>query len=160
MFEDALQKKSGQNKQKNDSKSILRPQIVVGFYSLIIMRSSMVNIRNESTSNIASKVDPQADCIYNIKLAIETLSKIYRGLNEEDPTRSIVCALLLKIKGFNNFKMIAKDLNPDYISEETMEMVFDSIKSQCPNFLDLQLKKYKTQWSKYMRFKPISLAYF
>ena len=57
-------------------------------------------------------MDPQADCIYNVKLAIETLSKIYKGLDEEDPARKIVCGLLLKVKGFNNFKMVAKDLSP------------------------------------------------
>jgi hypothetical protein len=81
------------------------------------MRSSVINIKHEHTSAIATKVDPQADSIYNSKLAIETLSKIYRGLDEADQTRAIICGLLLKIRGFNNYKMIAKDLTPLYISD-------------------------------------------
>lgn len=81
------------------------------------MRSSEVTIKQEYSSNIATKVDSQSDSVYNVKLATETLTKIYRTLNEGDPTREIICGLLLKIKGFNNYKLIAKDLTPLYISD-------------------------------------------
>lgn len=81
------------------------------------MRSSVINIKYEHTSAIATKIDPQADSIYNSKLAIETLSKIYRGLEEHDQTRAIICGLLLKIRGFNNYKLIVKDVSPLYVSD-------------------------------------------
>ena len=49
--------------------------------------------------------------------------------------RYVIAGLLLKIKGFTFYKMIAKDLHPDYVSEQTMDIHFEAIKTQCPNIL-------------------------
>lgn len=57
-------------------------------------------------------------------MAIENLSKIYRSLEEGDRIRFAIVGLLLKVKGFNNYKMIAKDLHPDFVSEQTLDVHF------------------------------------
>ena len=124
------------------------------------MRSSVINIKSDVVSNLATRMDQNSDSIYNSKLAIETLTKMYRVLEESDTTREIIVGLLLKIKGFNNYKLIVKDLNPSFISENTMDRHFQSLKTQCPNLIEIQLNKYKVQWSKYLKYKPISLSYF
>jgi hypothetical protein len=80
------------------------------------MRSNIVNVRQEIVSSVATKIDQSADLIFNTKVAIDTLSKIYRNLEEDDKIRFVSVGLLLKIRGFNNYKMIAKDLHPDFIS--------------------------------------------
>lgn len=68
-------------------------------------------------------------------MAIENLSKIYRNLEEHDKIRYVIAGLLLKIKGFTFYKMIVKDLHPDFISQQTMDVHFEAIKNQCPNLL-------------------------
>jgi hypothetical protein len=80
------------------------------------MRSNIVNVRQEIVSSVATKIDQSADLIFNTKVAIDTLSKIYRNLEEGDKIKFVIVGLLLKIRGFNNYKMIAKDLHPDFIS--------------------------------------------
>ena len=80
------------------------------------MRSNMVNVRQEAISSVATKIDQNSDLIYNSKVAVDTLSKIYRNLEENDKMRLVIVGLLLKIRGFNNYKMIVKDLHPDFIS--------------------------------------------
>lgn len=117
MFEGVLQKKTNQSKQVSERNFSIRPQIIIGLYSVIIMRSNVVSIKQECTSSIATKADSQNDSVFNLKLAVETLLKIYKTLVESDPTKEIICGLLLKIRGFNNYKLIAKDLNPLYISD-------------------------------------------
>jgi hypothetical protein len=103
---------------------VLQPQVILGLYSVIIMRSSVVSIRRDVTPTIATKTNQNSDSLYNIKLAIETLTRMYRGLEETDPTREIICGLLLKIKGFNNYKLIVRDLSPLYVSDDTMNLHF------------------------------------
>jgi hypothetical protein len=160
MFEQVLSKKGVHLRGASEGKQLLRPQVVVAFYSIIIMRSNMVSIRQSTISSIATKADQFEEAIYNPKTAIEHLSKIYRTLEEGDKIRYAIVGLLLKIRGFNNYKMIAKDLHPDFISEQTLDVHFEALKSQCPNLLEAQVLKYKQRWSKYLKFKPISLAGF
>jgi hypothetical protein len=62
--------------------------------------------------------------MFNSKLAVENLTKIYKKLEEGDQSREIIAGLLLQIKGFNNYKMIVKDLNPRFVSEQTMQTHF------------------------------------
>jgi hypothetical protein len=76
----------------------------------------MVNVRQEVISSVATKIDQNSDLIYNSKVAVDTLSKIYRSLEENDKMRLVIVGLLLKIRGFNNYKMIVKDVHPDFIS--------------------------------------------
>lgn len=45
MFEQVLQRRTVSSKGNNDSKGCLRPQVVVVCYSIIIMRSSLINIK-------------------------------------------------------------------------------------------------------------------
>lgn len=80
------------------------------------MRSNIVNVRQDVIVSVATKIDQNADLVYNSKVAIDTLSKIYRSLEENDKIRLVVTGLLLKIRGFNNYKMIVKDLHPDFVS--------------------------------------------
>lgn len=88
------------------------------------MRANMVCIRQSTISSIATKADQFEDIVYNSKIAIENLSKIYRSLEEGDKIRFAIVGLLLKVKGFNNYKMIAKDLHPDFVSEQTLDAHF------------------------------------
>jgi hypothetical protein len=76
----------------------------------------MVNVRQEVIASIATKVDQNGDLVYNSKVAVDNLSKIYRTLEENDKMRAVIVGLLLKIRGFNNYKMIVKDLHPDFVS--------------------------------------------
>jgi hypothetical protein len=46
MFEGYMQKKTAGSKQNNDDKSILRDQLILGFYSIIIMRSAVISMRH------------------------------------------------------------------------------------------------------------------
>ena len=80
------------------------------------MRSAMINIRHDVSSSIATKTHHIEDNMYNSKVAIEQLSKIFKSLEAEDPVRFVITGLLLKVKGFNNYKMIVRDLHPSYIS--------------------------------------------
>lgn len=116
MFEQIITKKGIHLKGHSEGKNLLRPQLVVAFYSVIIMRSNMVNVRQEVISSVATKADQFVDSIYNAKVAIDNLSKIYRNLEENDKIRLVITGLLLKVRGFNNYKMIVKDLHPDYVS--------------------------------------------
>lgn len=88
------------------------------------MRSNIVNVRQDAIVTVPTKIDHNADLIYNSKLAIDTLSKIYRSLDESDKIRLVVAGLLLKLRGFNNYKMIVKDIHPDFVSERTMDLHF------------------------------------
>jgi hypothetical protein len=116
MFEQALSKKTSQPRSSNDGKSLLKHHLIISFYSIIIMRSAMINIRHDVTSSIATKTHHIEDNMYNSKVAIEHLSKIFKSLEAEDPVRLVITGLLLKVEGFNNYKMIVKDLHPGYIS--------------------------------------------
>jgi hypothetical protein len=124
MFEQVLSKKGLHLKGHTEGKNLLRPQLVVAFYSVIIMRSNIVNVRQDAIVGVATKIDQNADLVYNSKVAIDTLSKIYRSLDESDKIRLVVAGLLLKLRGFNNYKMIVKDLHPDFVSERTMDLHF------------------------------------
>lgn len=116
MFEQALSKKGNNGKNSNDGKGSLRHHLIISFYSIIIMRSAMINIRHDVSSSIATRTHHIEDNMYNCKVAIEQLSKIFKSLEAEDPVRFVITGLLLKVKGFNNYKMIARDLHPNYIS--------------------------------------------
>lgn len=80
------------------------------------MRSSIINIRQEEMSTIATKNIKTNDNLINSKLAIETLMRLYRSYEESDCMRKVIVGLLLKVKGFNNYKAIVKDIHPDYLS--------------------------------------------
>lgn len=41
-----------------------------------------------------------------------------------------------------------------------MDVHFENLKTVCPNLLEIQLNKNKKRWSKYLRYKPISLINF
>lgn len=88
------------------------------------MRSNIINVRQDAIVGVATKIDQNADLVYNSKVAIDTLSKIYKSLEESDKMRLVVAGLLLKLRGFNNYKMIVKDLHPDFVSERTMQLHF------------------------------------
>lgn len=70
MFERVLQKKGAQNNAKNLVSNALRPEIIIAFYSIIIMRSSTIRIRHENVSAIATKADQFNDSAFNTKLAV------------------------------------------------------------------------------------------
>jgi len=88
------------------------------------MRSSVISIKSEPASNIATKTSQNPHAIYNVKMAVDTLTRIYKGLSEQDSSREILCGLLLKIPTFNNYKLVVKDVSPRYISETTMSQHF------------------------------------
>ena len=46
IFEGYLQKKVTLSKAVNDGKAIMRDQLILGFYSIIIMRSSVISMRH------------------------------------------------------------------------------------------------------------------
>ena len=64
---------------------------------------------------------------------------------------------MLKIPSFNNYKLIVKDINPQYISSLTMNEHFESMRQQCPNLLEQRLNQYKKEWSQYLRYKNLDL---
>ena len=41
-----------------------------------------------------------------------------------------------------------------------MNSHFEQMRGQCPNLLETQLGKYKKEWSKYLRYKPLNLSNF
>lgn len=117
----------------SEAKNQLRPQVVLAFYSVVIMRTNSVTMRHSTIASIATKSDQIDNPIYNSKLAIDWLSKIYRSLEEGDNTKNIITGLFLKVKGFNNYKMVVRDLDPRYISTQTLGIHFEGFKNQCPN---------------------------
>lgn len=60
MLENYLQKKNNPGKGQQAAKLTLQPQIIVGLYSVVIMRSSMINIRQENVHHLPSQYDPNA----------------------------------------------------------------------------------------------------
>lgn len=51
------------------------------------MRSSVISMRHEQISTIATKADQFNETIFNSKLAVENLMKIYKKLEEGDQAR-------------------------------------------------------------------------
>lgn len=88
------------------------------------MKASLVSIRQEHMSIIATRVDQVTHHIYNPKLANQTLTALMNELQPNDMTRGVIAGLLLKVKGFSNYNLVAKDLHPQYISNETMDFHF------------------------------------
>lgn len=57
MFEQVLTKKGVHTKGMSEGRNLLRPQLVVAFYSIIIMRANMVCIRQSTIASVATKAD-------------------------------------------------------------------------------------------------------
>ncbi len=69
--------------------------------------------------------------------------------------------LLLKVPNFTNYKVIVKDLDPNFVTDKQMEKCITGIRNQCPNLLEEKLIEFKhTKWGDFLANQKFAIDHF